>query len=246
MENKTIDYNDINIVYEDNHLLVAVKPQNVPVAADSSGDDDLLNALKRYLKDKYDKPGEAYLGLVHRLDRPTGGVMVFAKTSKAAARLQESIKSGDFEKKYLAVTTSIPKDKKGVLKNALYKDEATNTVYCVPLATEGAKLAVLDYNTLETRQSLALLEIRLYTGRSHQIRVQLRTIGCPIFGDLKYGQGKSPEGYDMALWATEIRFTHPTTKEKLVFRVYPPKEEVPWKFFDINTKLSIKMENTLS
>ena len=223
MENKTIDYNDINIVYEDNHLLVAVKPQNVPVAADSSGDDDLLNALKRYLKDKYDKPGEAYLGLVHRLDRPTGGVMVFAKTSKAAARLQESIKSGDFEKKY-----------------------PTNTVYCVPLATEGAKLALLDYNTLETRQSLALLEIRLYTGRSHQIRVQLKTIGCPIFGDLKYGQGKSPEGYDMALWATEIRFTHPTTKEKLVFRVYPPKEEVPWKFFDINTKLSIKMENTLS
>ena len=117
MENKTIDYNDINIVYEDNHLLVAVKPQNVPVAADSSGDDDLLNALKRYLKDKYDKPGEAYLGLVHRLDRPTGGVMVFAKTSKAAARLQESIKSGDFEKKYLAVTTSIPKDKKSVMKN---------------------------------------------------------------------------------------------------------------------------------
>ena len=127
MENKTIDYNDINIVYEDNHLLVAVKPQNVPVAADSSGDDDLLNALKRYLKDKYDKPGEAYLGLVHRLDRPTGGVMVFAKTSKAAARLQESIKSGDFEKKYLAVTTSIPKDKKGVLKNALYKDDSCDS-----------------------------------------------------------------------------------------------------------------------
>lgn len=236
-----IDYNDINIVYEDNHLLVVVKPQNMPVAEDQSGDDDLLNALKRYLKDKYEKPGEAYLGLVHRLDRPTGGVMVFAKTSKAAARLQESIKSGDFEKRYLAVTTGIPKEKKAFLKNALYKDEAKNTVYCVPIATEGAKLALMEYDTMETRENLALLDIHIYTGRSHQIRVQLKTIGCPIFGDTKYGLGKSPEGYNMALWATEIRFSHPVTKEKLVFRVYPPKEEVPWKFFDIQTKLSIKM-----
>lgn len=241
MKDNMIDYNDINIVYEDNHLLVVVKPQNMPVAEDQSGDDDLLNALKRYLKDKYEKPGEAYLGLVHRLDRPTGGVMVFAKTSKAAARLQESIKSGDFEKRYLAVTTGIPKEKKAFLKNALYKDEAKNTVYCVPIATEGAKLALMEYDTMETKENLALLDIHIYTGRSHQIRVQLKTIGCPIFGDAKYGLGKSPEGYNMALWATEIRFSHPVTKEKLVFRVYPPKEEVPWKFFDIQTKLSIKM-----
>ena len=174
MKDNMIDYNDINIVYEDNHLLVVVKPQNMPVAEDQSGDDDLLNALKRYLKDKYEKPGEAYLGLVHRLDRPTGGVMVFAKTSKAAARLQESIKSGDFEKRYLAVTTGIPKEKKAFLKNALYKDEAKNTVYCVPIATEGAKLALMEYDTMETRENLALLDIHIYTGRSHQIRVQLK------------------------------------------------------------------------
>lgn len=240
MEN-TIDYNDINIVYEDNHILVVVKPQNIPVALDSSGDDDLLSALKRYLKEKYAKPGEAYLGLVHRLDRPTGGVMVFAKTSKAAARLQESIKSGDFEKRYLAVTAGLPKEKKAFLKNALYKDESKNTVYAVPIATEGAKLALLEYDTMETKEHLALLDIHIYTGRSHQIRVQLKTIGCPIFGDMKYGAGKSPEGYNLALWATEIRFSHPTTREKMVFRVYPPKEETPWKFFDIATKLSIKM-----
>ncbi len=236
-----IDYNDINIVYEDNHLLVVVKPQNVPVAEDQSGDDDLLSALKRYIKDKYDKPGEAYLGLVHRLDRPTGGVMVFAKTSKAAARLQECIKSGEFEKRYLTVTTGIPKEKKAFLKNALYKDEARNTVYCVPIATEGAKLALMEYAVLETRENLALLDVKIYTGRSHQIRVQLKTIGCPVFGDVKYGNAKTPEGYNMALWATEIRFPHPVTKEKLVFRVYPPKEDAPWKFFDIATKLSIKM-----
>ncbi len=241
MEQNSIDYNDLNIAYEDNHLLVVVKPQNIPVAADSSGDDDLLSALKRYLKDKYSKPGEAYLGLVHRLDRPTGGVMVFAKTSKAAARLSESIRSGDFEKRYLAVTAGVPRDKKGVLKNALYKDEATNTVYAVPLATEGARLALMEYNVMEAKQGLALLDIRLYTGRSHQIRVQLKTIGCPVFGDMKYGADKSPEGYDMALWATEIRFPHPTTREKMVFRVYPPKDDIPWKFFDIATRLSIKM-----
>ena len=119
-------------------------------------------------------------------------------------------------------------------------------VYVCPPTESGARLARLEYKVLSEKGGLALAEVKLHTGRSHQIRVQLKTIGCPIFGDLKYGQGKSPEGYDMALWATEIRFTHPTTKEKLVFRVYPPKEEVPWKFFDINTKLSIKMENTLS
>lgn len=236
-----IDYNDINIVYEDNHLLVVVKPQNLPVAEDQSGDDDMLSALKRYIKDKYSKPGEVYLGLVHRLDRPTGGVMVFAKTSKAAARLQESIKSGEFEKRYLAVTTGIPKEKKAFLKNALYKDEAKNLVYCVPIATEGAKLALMEYVVMECKENLALLDVRIYTGRSHQIRVQLKAIGCPIFGDAKYGAAKSPEGYNMALWATEIRFPHPVTKEKLVFRVYPPKEDIPWKFFDIATKLSIKM-----
>ena len=123
-----IDTEELNIMYEDNHILVVVKPQNVPSCPDDSGDDDLLSALKRYLVEKYNKPGDAFLGLVHRLDRPTGGVMVFAKTSKAAARLSESIRAGQLEKKYLAVTCGAMRDKKGVLKNALYKDESTNSV----------------------------------------------------------------------------------------------------------------------
>lgn len=238
---KAFDFNDINIVYEDNHLLVVVKPQMLPTCPDASGDDDLLTVLKRYLVEKYNKTGEAYLGLVHRLDRPTGGVMVFAKTSKAAARLAESISTGEFEKKYLAITHGSMRDKRGVLKNGLLKDEAKNEVYCVPIATEGAKIAVLEYKTMEEKkEGLTLVDVKLVTGRSHQARVQLATQGTPIFGDQKYGKGKTLPGYNLALWAYELKFPHPTTKEKLVFRVYPPIEEVPWKFFDIPTKLSIK------
>lgn len=234
------DYSDINIVYEDNHILVVVKPQNVSTCGDESGDDNLLDMLKKYLVEKYNKPGEAYLGLVHRLDRPTGGVMVFAKTSKAASRLSESIRNGEFDKRYLAVTCGTPREKRAILKNALYKDEKKNLVYCVPLTTEGAKIAVMEYKLIEAKKEIALLDIKLVTGRSHQARVQLATLTTPIFGDYKYGQGKSPIGYNLALWAYELRFPHPTTKEIMVFRVYPPVEEVPWKFFDINTKLAIK------
>ena len=199
-----IDTEELNIMYEDNHILVVVKPQNVPSCPDDSGDDDLLSALKRYLVEKYNKPGDAFLGLVHRLDRPTGGVMVFAKTSKAAARLSESIRAGQLEKKYLAVTC-----------------------------------AVLEYKTLDVKKEIALVEIKLITGRSHQARVQLATAGTPIFGDAKYAKGKSPSGYNLALWAVELRFPHPTNKETMVFRVYPPVEDVPWKFFDVAGKLSI-------
>ena len=130
---------NLTVLYEDNQIIVVVKPQNVPVQADSSGDDDLLSAVKRYIKEKYSKPGEAYIGLVHRLDRPTGGVMVFARTSKAAARLQEQMKNGLFEKKYLAVTVGTPRDRQGRLSQYLVKDEKNNMVRVVPTALEGAK-----------------------------------------------------------------------------------------------------------
>ena len=233
------DYNDINIVYEDNHILVVVKPQNLPTCGDASGDDNLLDCLKRYLVDKYNKPGEAYLGLLHRLDRPTGGVMVFAKTSKAASRLSDDIRNGEFDKRYLAVTVGTPREKKGTLKNGLMKDTEKNMVRCVPILTEGAKLAVLDYKVVESKSELCLLDINLLTGRSHQARVQLNFMGTPIFGDYRYGANKSPQGYNLALWAYELRFPHPITKEIMVFRVNPPQEETPWKFFDINTKLQL-------
>lgn len=225
-------YEDINIVYEDNHLLVVVKPQNIPVCGDESGDENLLDMLKEYRKVNENKPGEAYLGLVHRLDRPTGGVMVFAKTSKAAAALSAEITSGTMEKSYLAVSVGVPADKRGELRNMLMKDADKNIVYCVPYTTEGAKLAVLDYEVAAVRAPMALLKIDLLTGRSHQIRVQFSHINCPIFGDQKYGQGKTPARHTLALWAYQLRLIHPTTKEAMVFRVLPPEDVDPWRFFD--------------
>lgn len=232
----------IQVIYEDNHLLVVVKPQNVPVQADASGDKDLLTMLKEYVKEKYDKPGEAYLGLVHRLDRPTGGVMVFARTSKAAARLQECMKEGEFEKKYFAVVCGEVKQKRRKLVDHLMKNPTTNTVMCVPAATTGAKRAELDYRVLAESNGLTLVDISLITGRGHQARVQMSNIGNPIFGDARYGGNKLAKGHNLALWAAELKFLHPVTKEKLVFRVFPP-EITPWNLFDIDLFLNINIKN---
>lgn len=238
------DCDKLNILFEDNHIIVVVKPQNIPCCPDESGDMDLLTILKEYIKKTYNKPGDAYVGLVHRLDRPTGGVMVYAKTSKAAMRLCENIKNDEMEKTYLAVAIGEPKEKSIIgLTNYLIKDNVKNKVICVPMATEGAKQAVLDYSTIDIKNNLSLLKIKLHTGRSHQIRAQLSHILLPLFGDQKYAEGKTPVGYNLALWALELKIIHPTTKEKLVFRVYPPTEEIPWKFFDISRFLSISIKN---
>lgn len=230
-------FEDINIIYEDNHLLVVVKPQNLPVCPDSSGNKSLLDLLKEYIIVKENKPGDAYLGLVHRLDRPTGGVMVFAKTSKAASRLFETIKEQKFEKHYFAIVNGVPKQKKGILKDALYKDINKNQVYCVPVATEGAKLAILEYEVLDSISNFSLLKINLITGRPHQARVQLKKMGTPIFADAKYG--KAQRGVDLALWAYSLKFPHPVTKEIMYFIVYPPVDKIPWRMFDMNVHLAI-------
>ena len=238
-------HDQLQVVYEDNHVIVVVKPQNVPSCPDETGDKDILTVVKEYLIAKYDKKGDAFVGLIHRLDRPTGGVMVFAKTSKAAGRLSEGMKNGEFEKKYFAVVVDTPKEKSMLnLTHYLVKDSSKNMVYSVPMATEGAKKAVLDYTTLATENNLSLLSVRLHTGRAHQIRVQMQTIGNPLFGDQRYGAGKSPAGYDLALWAVELKFIHPTTKEKMMFRVYPPVDNVPWKYFDVTRFLSISIQDS--
>lgn len=236
-----VTYEDINIIYEDNHLLVVVKPQNIPCCEDITEDADLLSLMKKYLKEKYDKKGEVYLGLVHRLDRPTGGVMVFAKTSKCAERLAEEMKNGEIEKRYVTVVHGTPRERQGELVHYLLKDTVKNIVYTVPMATEGAKMAALQYKVLETKDDLSLLQIRLLTGRSHQIRVQMTTIGHPLYGDQKYGG--NTELCNLALWACELKLIHPTTKEHLVFRVYPPVTEAPWDKFDINRFLTISIKN---
>ena len=241
---KQFTYEDLNVVFEDNHIIVAVKPINVPSCPDGTGDKDMLTVVKEYLISKYNKPGDAFVGLVHRLDRPTGGVMVFAKTSKAASRLSESLRNGELEKKYLAVVVGEPREKSLVgLTNYLIKDTEKNIVYSVPMATEGAKKAVLDYTTIATDHTSSLLWIKLHTGRAHQIRVQMATLGHPLFGDNKYGQGKSPAEFGLALWATELKLIHPVTKETHVFRVYPPTDRIPWNQFDIPRYLSISIKN---
>jgi len=237
-----ISYKDIPILYEDNHILVVVKPFNVPSQEDASKDKDMLTLLKEYLQVTYEKPGNVFLGLVHRLDRPTGGVMVFAKTSKAAARLTESITTGEFEKKYFAVLSAVPEAKNGRLDNYLLKDEARNIVTVVPMGIKGAKRAVLDYKIIERKDDICLSEVNLYTGRSHQIRVQTAHIGCPIVGDVKYAGDRLIKADNLALWSTEIRFPHPTKKDIMVFRAFPDETVFPWNQFDLERHLSIKIK----
>ncbi|MCD7728855.1 MAG: RluA family pseudouridine synthase [Clostridia bacterium] len=223
---------DLIILYEDNHILVALKPQNTACCPDESGDDNLLDCLKRYIKEKYQKPGNVYLGLVHRLDRPTGGVMVFAKTSKAAARLAEQMKGGGFEKRYYAVLCSVPSRKKAVLENYLRKNSINNTVYVCTQTEEGAKFASLEYDIKDEHGGLALAEIKLHTGRTHQIRVQMASINAPVYGDMRYGGANAVKG-KLALWAYSLSFFHPVTGEKLRFMAEPPLDEAPWKLFNV-------------
>jgi 23S rRNA pseudouridine1911/1915/1917 synthase len=224
----------LNVLFEDNHILVVVKPQNIPTQEDESKDKDLLTIVKEYIKEKENKPGNVYVGLVHRLDRPTGGVMVFAKTSKAASRLSQQITDGELKKKYLAVVLNKPREKRQKLVNYLQKNARTNTVQVVPELTTGAKRAELEYNLLDVKDKVSLVEVNLFTGRSHQIRVQMKHIGCPVYGDVKYGGDKLAKGHNLALWAYELRFVHPTTKENMTFKVYPPEDKIPWSVFNLD------------
>lgn len=223
---------DLVILYEDNHVIVVLKPQNIACCPDESGDDNLFDCIKRYIKQTYQKPGNVFLGLVHRLDRPTGGVMVFAKTSKAASRLSEQMKTGGFEKKYLAVLCSVPDKKKALLENYLRKNTVNNMVYVCTQTEENAKFASLEYEVLEERGGFCLAEVKLHTGRTHQIRVQMASINAPVYGDMRYGGENAVKG-KLALWAYSLSFKHPTTTEKMKFMAEPPKTEAPWKAFDI-------------
>jgi len=230
---RTFTMDDVTILHEDNSVLVVVKPQNIPSQADSSGDLDLLTLLKQYIKEKYNKQGNVYLGLVHRLDRPTGGVMVFAKNSKAAERLSRQIIDGDMTKQYLTTVLGCPNDKKGVLVNYLKKNALTNTVYVATFGDHNAKRAELSYEVLESFSDVvSLVKVQLGTGRSHQIRVQFSAIGCPVFGDVRYGGDALAKGHNLALWAYRLEFNHPVSKERMVFVAYPPVKE-PWTKFDI-------------
>lgn len=214
----------INILYEDNHILVVEKPINVLVQEDSSGDEDLLTILKKYIKEKYNKPGNVYLGLVHRLDRPVGGVMVFARTSKAAKRLSGEISKHEFRKTYYAVIEG-KINKEGVLKDKLLKDSKTNVTKVSPLGKDSE----LSYKLISYVNGFSLVKISLKTGRSHQIRVQFSSRGFPLYGDRRYN--KNSEG-QIALFASCLEFIHPVTKEVMKFELNLPNR-YPFSLFDI-------------
>ena len=208
------------IVYEDNHLLVAVKPPNQLTQGDSTGDLALLDELKDYIKVKYQKPGEVYLGLVHRLDRPVGGLVAFARTSKAASRLSEQLRSHAMHRDYLAVVEkgdTLPDE--GRLHDWLLKDEASGNVRAVKSSTPGAQEARLSYRVLARKEGTALVHVMLETGRKHQIRVQFMNSGHPLLYDMRYGHGE--RGQNIALWGAMLTLTHPTLKDSITFISQP-------------------------
>ena len=207
--------NNLKILYEDNHIIVVIKPYNVLVQADSSNDLDMLTIIKNYIKEKYNKPGNVYLGLVHRLDRPVGGVMVFAKTSKAASRLSEEVRTNKIHKTYLTVVNGILDKKCDKLINKMSKNEKTHNSY---IDEKNGKEAILEYKVIKEEDNLSLLKINLITGRHHQIRLQLSNINHPIYGDQRYGfQDKK----QIMLYAYKLEFTHPVTKEVMTFKNLP-------------------------
>jgi 23S rRNA pseudouridine1911/1915/1917 synthase len=216
--------NTIKILFEDNHLLVVVKPANIPVQGDSSKDVDMLTLLKADLAKRHNKTGNVYLGLVHRLDRPVGGVMVFAKTSKCASRLSEQVRARTIQKSYQALVQGHPKKEQDSLSHFLKKNPENNTSSAANIEKDGFKKAELSYHVIQQLPSESLVEVDLKTGRHHQIRCQLSFIGHPIVGDFKYGF--NPEKTDLvwnakkrgiALFATKLCFAHPISKEPLVF-----------------------------
>lgn len=216
------------VVYEDNHLLCVSKRPGEIVQGDKTGDEPMSEALKAWLKEKYHKPGNVYLGVIHRLDRPVGGLVLFAKTSKALSRMNELFRTGDVSKRYWAVVTARPPKHSDTLEQYLVRNESQNKSYVARqgAATPGAKLARLSYRLLASGEHYHLLEIELHTGRHHQIRCQLAALGCPIKGDLKYGAPRSNPGGSISLLSRQISFTHPVSKEALTLTAPVPDERL--------------------
>src|SRR5699024_1399718 len=203
---------------------------NVPVQLDESKDLDLLTMVKQYIKQAYDKKGNVYLGLIHRLDRPVGGAIVFAKTSKAASRMANILRKRELEREYVAVVHRHMLERAGELTHYLWKDRQKNQVYVRNKKTKDAKLAKLSYNVIDQSKKYSYVRVKLETGRSHQIRVQFQAIGHPLYGDQKYGSEWNKHGQQIALWSHILRFVHPVKKE-LIEVVSKPPSQYPWNEF---------------
>ncbi len=253
----------IDVVYEDNHVVVVNKPANTPSQEDESKDLDMLSMVKAYIKVKYEKPGDVFIGLIHRLDRPAGGLMVFARTSKAASRLSEQMRSRKITKKYLAVVEgelnaepvgaadptltaglsgaagpSGATDPSGTvrLEGYIEKDASTNKVAVYDIMKGESKFAALSYVCLQKQGGFSLVEVELETGRPHQIRAQMAHAGHALYGDQKYGHGRT--GLQLALWSYELAFEHPVTKAPLRFVSLPPLTQKPWQDFSVLTQIA--------
>ena len=216
-----------NIIYEDNHLLIVGKKPTVPVQSDISGDKCLLGNCKEYLKKRYDKKGNVFLGLVNRIDRPTSGIVIMAKTSKCLSRMNEKIRLRKIKKKYWALVEKKYIKNQGVLKNFLKKNSKKNKSFVVNKISKKAKEAILEYNIVKTLKNYLLLDILLVTGRHHQIRVQFASLGTPIRGDIKYGAKRPLNNKSISLHSKEIEFEHPVNNQILVLKCDPPDEFLP-------------------
>ena len=221
----------MEVLYEDNHIIAVNKTCNEIVQGDKTGDTPLSETVKAYIKDKYNKPGEVFLGVTHRLDRPTSGVVLFARTSKALTRLNEMFKSHEqIKKTYWAIVQGAPKVPEARLENWLVRNEAQNKSYIAKPGAKEAKQAILTYKTLVKGEHYTLLEVNLETGRHHQIRCQLAAIGCPIKGDLKYGAKRSNPDGGICLHARKIEFIHPVKKENICITASVPNDSL-WQQF---------------
>lgn len=223
----------MNVIYEDNHIIVVNKESGEIVQGDKTGDTPLSDCVKDYLKRKYQKPGNVFLGVVHRLDRPVSGLVVFAKTSKALSRLNEMFRKGEVHKTYWAIVKNAPKEPSGRLTHWIYRNEKQNKSYAYNSEVSGSKKAVLDYRLLASGDNYHILEIRLLTGRHHQIRCQLSAMGSPIRGDLKYGAQRSNPDGSISLLSRHVEFVHPVSKELVSLDAPLPKDNLWQKILNI-------------
>ncbi len=214
-------------LYEDNHIIIVRKEAGEIVQGDKTGDTPLSEIIKQYLKEKYNKPGNVFCGVIHRIDRPVAGLVVFAKTSKALSRLNDMLKKGEIHKTYWALVEGKRKEKEGVIESWLQSDGRLNKTRVVDKNASDAKLSKLKYRVIAEGERYSLLEVELLTGRKHQIRVQLSSTGTPIKGDLKYGAKRSNPGGGISLLAKKIEFIHPVSKEKIEIETDPLPEMLP-------------------
>ncbi len=225
----------VEIIYEDNHLIIVNKSCSELVQGDKTGDISLLDKLKLYIKEKYNKPGNVFLGLVHRLDRPTSGLVIFARTSKALTRMNKLFKNKEVVKKYWAIIDQLPPKNSDTLTHYLRKNSKQNKSYVASSSAKDAKMAVLNYELLRSSSNYHLLEIALLTGRHHQIRAQLAAIGCKIKGDMKYGFPRSNKDGGINLHARYLEFEHPVNKKILKLTARTPNDNL-WNFFEDTVK----------